>query len=68
MSRILVTSLFASFTVAIGAGTVGAWGDALAEPGVRSGAVAVHWLLKLGVVLAFSVFVFVREPSRRPSR
>jgi len=68
VSRVLVTSLFAAFTVATGAGAVGAWGDALAEPGIRSGAVALHWLLKLGVVLAFSVFVFVREPSRRPSR
>ena len=68
MSRMVVTPLFASFTFATGAAALAAWGDALAEPSVRSGAVAAHWLLKLGVVLAFCIFVFLREPSRRPSR
>ncbi len=68
MSRIVVTALFAAFAVATGAGAVGAWSEAIGEPGIRSGAVGAHWLLKLGVVLAFCVFVFLREPSKRPSR
>lgn len=68
MSRMVVTALFAAFALATGAGALGAWEEALTEPGVRSAAVGAHWFLKLGVVLAFCVFVFLREPSRRPSR
>jgi protein-S-isoprenylcysteine O-methyltransferase Ste14 len=68
VSRLLVTVLFGAFTLAAGSGAVSAWGDAVAEPGIRPTALAAHWTLKLGVVLAFCVFVFLREPSKRPSR
>ena len=68
MSRFLVTGLFGAFTLAAGSGALAAWADALAQPGVRPTALAAHWTLKLGVVLAFCVFVFLREPSKRPSR
>jgi protein-S-isoprenylcysteine O-methyltransferase Ste14 len=68
VSRVAVTGIFAALTLATGTGAIAAWADALADPGVRSGAIAGHWLLKLGVVLAFCIFVFLREPSRRPSR
>ena len=68
MSRFLVTGLFGAFTLAAGSGALVAWADAIAEPGVRPTALAAHWTLKLGVVLAFCVFVFLREPSKRPSR
>jgi len=68
VSRFLVTGLFGAFTLAAGSGALVAWADAIAEPGVRPTALAAHWTLKLGIVLAFCVFVFLREPSKRPSR
>jgi protein-S-isoprenylcysteine O-methyltransferase Ste14 len=68
VSRFAVTAIFVSLAALAGAGAVAACADGVRDPGVREWAVAVYALLKLGVVLAFSFFVFVREPSRRPSR
>jgi len=68
VTRLLVTAIFVSLAALAGAGAVAACADAIRDPGVRDSAVAVYALLKLGVVLAFSFFVFVRESSRRPSR
>jgi protein-S-isoprenylcysteine O-methyltransferase Ste14 len=68
VSRVLVTAIFVVLSGTTAATIVTAWGDAVAEPTARSWAVAGYWMLKLAVVLAFTFFVFVREPSRRPSR
>jgi protein-S-isoprenylcysteine O-methyltransferase Ste14 len=68
VSRWLVTAVFLLLTVATGASAVGAVGAAAADPGLKESAVAGYSLLKLAVVLAFSFFVFIREPARKPSR
>ena len=68
MSRWLVTAVFLLLTGSTGAGAVQAVLATVDEASVRSGAVAGYTVLKLTVVLAFSFFVFLREPSRRPSR
>lgn len=68
MSRWAVTAIFVVLSGTTAATIVTAWGDAIADPSARSSAVAGYWTLKLAVILAFTLFVFAREPSRRPSR
>jgi protein-S-isoprenylcysteine O-methyltransferase Ste14 len=68
MTRHLPGVLFAVFTAATAATLVSGVGDALGEPSPRAWLVAGFWLLKTIVVAAFSYFLFVRGPSRRPSR
>ena len=68
MSRFVVTGVFLLLTVATGKTAAVAIGDAIDGATLRDWAEAGYSLLKLGVVAAFSFFVFVREPSRRPSR
>ena len=68
MSRILVTGLLAVLALAAGIQALDEVGAAIDDPTLRSWAVAGYALLKTGVVAAFSVFVLLREPSRRPSR
>jgi protein-S-isoprenylcysteine O-methyltransferase Ste14 len=68
VSRVLVTGVFALMTAATAVTGAQAWIDALAHPALRPSLLAGYWALKLGVVLAFTVFVFVRAPSRRASR
>ena len=68
MSRFAVTGVFATLTVATAVRAVGAWGDALSHPTLRLLAEAGYASLRTAVVLAFSVFVFTRGPSRRPVR
>jgi protein-S-isoprenylcysteine O-methyltransferase Ste14 len=67
-SRIVVVTLFALFTVA----TVGEFArvtsDAASDPTLHAWLVAGYWSLKLAVVTAFTYFIAVRAPSRRPSR
>ncbi len=68
MSRWGPVTAFGLFAVATAATALASLGDAVAEPGVRSAALAGYWVLKLAVVAAFTYFVLVREPARRPSR
>jgi protein-S-isoprenylcysteine O-methyltransferase Ste14 len=68
VSRWAVTAIFVVLSGTTAATIVTAWGDAIGQPSGRTAAVAGYWMLKLAVVLAFTFFVFVREPSRRPSR
>lgn len=68
MSRWLVTTVFLFLTMATATGVAEAGREAWAAPTVTAAAVVGYTILKLGVALAFSVFVFLREPSRRPSR
>jgi protein-S-isoprenylcysteine O-methyltransferase Ste14 len=62
VSRWLATGAFAL----LAAGT--AVHAAVADPVLRAALVGGYWVLKLAVVLAFTVFVLLRGPSRRPSR
>jgi protein-S-isoprenylcysteine O-methyltransferase Ste14 len=68
MTRHLPGVLFALFTAATAATLVSGVGDALGQPSLRAWLIAGFWLLKTIVVAAFSYFLFVRGPSRRPSR
>jgi protein-S-isoprenylcysteine O-methyltransferase Ste14 len=68
VSRWPVTTVFVALTVATGTRAVGVWGDALADPALRVWAEAGYASLRTAVVLAFSLFVFTRGPSRRPAR
>lgn len=68
MSRLVVTGIFLLLAAATGVGVVSAVEATIAETSARTLAITGYSVLKLGVVLAFSYFVFVREPSRRPSR
>jgi len=68
VSRLLLTGFLALLAFAAGMHAVGEISAAVDDPTLRSWAVAGYSLLKTGVVAAFSVFVLVREPSRRPSR
>ncbi len=68
MGRLLVTGFLALLALAAGAQALIEIGAAVDDPTLRSWAVAGYSLLKTGVVAAFSVFVLVRDPSRRPSR
>jgi protein-S-isoprenylcysteine O-methyltransferase Ste14 len=68
LSKWAVTGVFVALTVATAIGAVAAWQDTLADPAVRAAAEAGYASLRTAVVLAFSLFVFTRGPSRRPSR
>jgi len=68
MSRFLVTGIFAAMTAATGVAVSTAAQDALVDPRARSWAAVGYTALRLAVVAAFSYFVFVRAPSRQPSR
>ena len=63
-----VVAIFVLLTAATAMTAAAAVGDAVAEPTLSTFAVAGYSLLKAAVVAAFSVFVLIREPSRRPSR
>jgi protein-S-isoprenylcysteine O-methyltransferase Ste14 len=68
MSRIVVTGIFVLLAAATALQAVDACGSAIAETTARTVVVAAYSLLKTGIVGAFSLFVLVRRPSRRPSR
>jgi protein-S-isoprenylcysteine O-methyltransferase Ste14 len=68
VNRWAVTGIFVALAVATATTAVSAWRDALADPAVRVWAEAGYASLRTAVVLAFSLFVFTRGPSRRPSR
>ena len=68
MSRIAVTGVFLTLTVATAARAVGVWADAVSDPTLRLWAEGGYASLRTAVVLAFTLFVFTRGPSRRPVR
>jgi protein-S-isoprenylcysteine O-methyltransferase Ste14 len=68
MSRFLLTGFLALLALVAGMQALGEITAAVDDPTLRSWAVAGYSLLKTAVVAAFSIFVLVREPSRRPSR
>jgi protein-S-isoprenylcysteine O-methyltransferase Ste14 len=68
VSRWTVTGVFVALTVATAIGAVAAWEDVSADPALRVVAEAGYASLRTAIVLAFSLFVFTRGPSRRPSR
>jgi protein-S-isoprenylcysteine O-methyltransferase Ste14 len=68
MSSRLPGMLFAALTAATAATLVSGVADAVAHPTARAWLIAGFWLLKTIVVAAFSYFLFVRGPSRRPAR
>jgi protein-S-isoprenylcysteine O-methyltransferase Ste14 len=68
VGRWTVTGVFIALTVATAIGAVAAWQDAFSDPVLRSFAEAGYASLRTAIVLAFSLFVFTRGPSRRPSR
>jgi protein-S-isoprenylcysteine O-methyltransferase Ste14 len=67
-SRLLVTCVFVLLAAATGAEAVDASREAASLGSLHRWAVALYAALKLAIVLAFSVFVFTRDPARRPSR
>jgi protein-S-isoprenylcysteine O-methyltransferase Ste14 len=67
-SRIVVVFLFALFTASTTREVAGVTADALREPSLHAWLVAGYWALRLAVVAAFTFFLAVREPSRRPAR
>ena len=68
MSRIGVTGVFLALTIATWARAIGVWMDAVSDPTLRLWAEAGYASLRTAVVLAFTLFVFTRGPSRRPVR
>jgi protein-S-isoprenylcysteine O-methyltransferase Ste14 len=68
LARLAVTAVSLLLTGATAASAVTGWHDAVVDPAVRAGAVAGYLLLKTAVVAAFTFFVAVRAPARRPSR
>src|SRR5919109_4735979 len=68
MSRLVLTGFLAVLALAAGLQALDEIKTAVDDPVFRLWAVAGYSVLKTGVVAAFSFFVFVREPSRRPSR
>ena len=68
MSRLFITSLFVLVAFAAGVSALDSFQTLFAEWTLHAWAVAGYSVLKAGVATAFSVFVLVRAPSRRPSR
>lgn len=68
MSRCLVTAVFALMSLASADGAAQRLGFAANEPTLRAWALACYSLLSLAVVIAFSIFVLLRAPTRNPSR
>jgi protein-S-isoprenylcysteine O-methyltransferase Ste14 len=67
-SRTVVVSLFALFTASTIREVVAVTAEALGEPSLAAWLIAGYWTLKVTVVAAFTYFLAVREPSRRPAR
>lgn len=68
MTRWLAPGAFGLFALATAATMLASVEAAAGDPTLRTGAVAGYWALKLAVVSAFTYFVLVREPARRPAR
>ena len=68
MSRQAVGALFAVFTAGTVMQLVPHIGDAVSDPAPRTWLVAICWLLKSAIVLAFAYFVVVRPPALRRAR
>jgi protein-S-isoprenylcysteine O-methyltransferase Ste14 len=68
VSRWTVTALFLTLTLATATRAVAAWGDAFDELTSHAWAEAGYASLRTAIVFLFSLFVFSRGPSRRPSR
>jgi protein-S-isoprenylcysteine O-methyltransferase Ste14 len=68
VNRGLVGATFALFTLATLALAVEHAGDAIAESSARAWLIAGFWVLKTGVVAAFSWAVLRRAPAKRPAR
>ena len=66
LSRLPVTGVFLVLTAATAVSAVERWQDALSEATLRSWGVAGYSLLKVAIVLAFSIFVAVRTPRGAP--
>ena len=65
MGRRLVILVFAGLAGATIAAAIRAGTDAAAHDGLRLWLIAVYHLLKVGVAVAFAVFVFRRGPARQ---
>jgi protein-S-isoprenylcysteine O-methyltransferase Ste14 len=68
VSRCLVTAVFALMSLTSAVGATHTLGAAAAEPTLRAWALACYSLLSLALVIAFSIFVLLRAPSRNPCR
>jgi protein-S-isoprenylcysteine O-methyltransferase Ste14 len=68
VGRRLVIVVFAVLMVATGADAVRAVAAAAVDPAGRAWMIAAYVLLKLGVAVAFTVFVVRRAPARRRVR
>jgi protein-S-isoprenylcysteine O-methyltransferase Ste14 len=68
MGRLLLTGLFALFAVATGYQALDSFAALIDDPTPHAWAVAGYTVLKTGVAAVFGLFIFVRGPSRRPSR
>jgi protein-S-isoprenylcysteine O-methyltransferase Ste14 len=68
VSRLIIAGLFIFVAFAAALQAVSSFEALFADPTLRSWAVAGYSVLKAGVAAAFSFFVLVRAPSRRPSR
>jgi protein-S-isoprenylcysteine O-methyltransferase Ste14 len=68
MSRIIVTGIFVVCALSTLVVAVHSAADAFAERSTTLFAIAIHDILKLGVIAAFSVFVAIRKDPARHSR
>lgn len=68
MSRGVATTLFLLITCPAPIHAVGTWVHAIEEATLRSWLLAAESGLKTAVLLAFALFIFLRPPSRKPSR
>jgi protein-S-isoprenylcysteine O-methyltransferase Ste14 len=68
VGRRVVIAIFVVLMVATGTSAVRAVAAAASEPTARAWMIATYVLLKLGVAVAFTVFVVRRDPARRRVR
>lgn len=68
MSRGVATTLFLLITSPAPVHAVGTWIHAIEEGTLRAWLLAAESGLKTSVLLAFALFIFLRPPSRKPSR
>lgn len=68
MSRGVATALFLLITSPAPVHAVGTWIHAIEEGTLRAWLLAAESGLKTSVLLAFALFIFLRPPSRKPSR
>lgn len=68
MSRGVATTLFLLITSPAPVHAVGTWRDAIDDGTFRAWLLAAESGLKTSVLLAFALFIFLRPPSRKPSR